>query len=169
MPRRLLVILGLVIAALVPGSAAADHGTTAVGKVRGTEAFLAVMSDGKRLHAYACNGSARRLPTISAWFDAPWDGRSRISVTSGGVELEIERVHTDGRISGRLDGHRFSLRPATGPAGLYDSNDGTTRKTSVVLANGDIRGVTIDPRPRKCRAVLVTTASGTAQYVTVCR
>jgi hypothetical protein len=112
-----------------------------VGKVSGTEVYLAVTYDGHRLRAYACNGSARRLPTISAWFDAAWDGRSPITVVSDGVELRIERAGE--RIAGELDGHPFVLEPASGPAGLYERTSGTTVATSVVLANGEIRGAFI--------------------------
>ena len=41
--------------------------------------------------------------------------------------------------------------------------------TSIVLPNGDTRGVMVDPRPRKCRPVQVTLADGTTQIVTVCK
>ena len=137
--------------------------------MRGTEAFLAVIYDGHRLHAYACDGSARRLPTISSWFEAPWDGRSAISVVNGGVELRIERVHEDGRISGRLDGRRFDAEPGDRACGALRADRAARRRErSVVLASGDIRGAFIPLRPRKCRAVLVTSPGGTAQYVMVC-
>jgi hypothetical protein len=169
MSRRLLVIPIVLIAVLVAGPAAAKPTrTVAVGQVQGTEAYLAVTYDGHRLRAYACNGSARRLPTISTWFDAPWDGRSPITVVNAGVRLRIDRMHADGRIGGRLDGHRFALEPATGPAGLYEETSGTTNETSVVLANGDLRGAFIPTRPPKCRAVLVTNSSGQQQWATVC-
>jgi hypothetical protein len=149
------LILAVVIAALAAGSAAAKPSrTVAVGKVRGTEVLLAVTYDGHRLRAYACNGSARRLPTISSWFEAAWDGRGPITVVSGGVELRMESA-----TEGALDGHRFALEPATGPAGLYERTSGTTVATSVVLPSGEIRGAMIPLRPpRKC--VAVTTSSG---------
>jgi hypothetical protein len=132
------LILAVLIAALAAGSAVAKPSrTVAVGKVGGTEAFLAVTYDGHRLRAYACNGSARRLPTISAWFEAPWDGRRPVTVVSGGHTLRI-----DGPLSGRLDGHRFTLEPASGPAGLYEQTSGTTTERSVVLADGAIRACT---------------------------
>ena len=130
------LILALLISALAAGPAAAKPARdVAVGKVRGTEAYLAVTYDGHRLRAYACNGSARRLPTISSWFEARWDGRSPITVD----DLRIERVDEDGRIGGQLDGRRFALAPATGPAGLYEQTSGTTTERSIVLARGDIR------------------------------
>ena len=159
------LILAVVITALAAaGSAVAKPSrTVAVGKVQGTEAYLAVTYDGHHLRAYACNGSARRLPTISTWFEAPWDGRSPITVVDGGHTLTM-----DGPTSGRLDGHRFELDPATGPAGLFEQTRGTTTETSIVLGNGEIRGAMIPTRPPRCRLVLVTSSSGQQQYVTVC-
>jgi hypothetical protein len=136
------LILAVLIAVLAAaGSAVAKPSrTVAVGKMRGTEAYLAVTYDGHRLRAYVCNGSARRLPTISAWFGAPWDGRSPITVG--------RRLTLDGPRSGRLDGRRFRLDPATGPGGLYEQTSGTTTQVSVVLNNGEIRGTFIPARPR---------------------
>jgi hypothetical protein len=135
MTGRLLLtplLLGLLLAA-----APAEARTTMVGKVNGTEAFLAVSYDGERLRAYASDGSARRLPTISKWFKTGWDGRSPISAAG----LSIDRVLVrDGRIRGRLHGHRFTLEPATGPAGLYDRTRWNLRRTSVVLPDGSVRG-----------------------------
>jgi hypothetical protein len=140
MSRRLLIIPIVLIAALAAVSATAKPSrTVAVGKVQGTEAYLAVTYDGHRLRAYACNGSARRLPTISSWFNGPWDGRRAITVVNGDVTLRIQRVHDDGSVGGRLNGHRFTLTRAKGPAALYQQTSGTTTETSVVVANGEIR------------------------------
>jgi hypothetical protein len=158
--KLILAVLGTV--ALMAGPAVAKPSrTTAVGKVRGTEAYLAVTYDGVKLRAYACNGSARRLPTIAAWFEASWDGRSPITVVSGGVELRMTS-----RTGGTLDGHPFTLEAATGPAGLYEQTSGTTTETSVVLANGEIRGTMVPLRPPPKRCFRVTTASG--ESVVVC-
>jgi hypothetical protein len=164
MSRWLLLIPMVLIAVLAAGSAVAKPSrTVAVGKVQGTEAYLAVTYDGHHLRAYACNGSARRLPTVSTWFEAPWDGRSPITVVDGGHTLTM-----DGPMTGRLDGHRFTLDSASGPGGLYERTSGTTTETSVVLNNGEIRGAMFPTRPPRCRLVLVTSSSGQQQYVTVC-
>ena len=131
MSRWLLVILTVLIAVVAAGSAVAKPSrTVAVGKVQGTETYLAVTFDGHRLRAFACSGSARRLPTISTWFDAAWDGRSPIARRA---------LKMDGPLSGRLAGHRFTLEPATGPGGLYEQTSGTTTETWIVLGNGAIR------------------------------
>ena len=126
-----LTLAVLVTALAAAGTAAAKPSrTVTAGKVQGTEAYLAVTYDGHRLRAHACNGSARRLPTTSAWFGAPWDGRSPITVTGGGHTLRL-----DGPAGGRLDGQRFALEPG----GLYVQTSGTTTETSIVLRNGEIR------------------------------
>jgi hypothetical protein len=108
---------------------------TSVGRVQGTEAFIALRYDGRRLQAYAGDGSARRPATISGWFEAGWNGREPVTMTSDGLRLRVARLHADGRISGRLDGHRFTADPATGQAGLF----GRDGRRSVVLADGSVR------------------------------
>jgi hypothetical protein len=162
MGTKLTLALLIATLALAASANAKPSRTVAVGKVPGTEAYLAVTYDGHHLRAYACNGSARRLPTISAWFEAPWDGHSAITVRSGRHTLKL-----DGPTSGRLDGHRFLLDPASGPAGLYEQTSGSTSETSIVLGNGEIRGAMADTRPRKCRAVLVSGPNGPT-HVMVC-
>ena len=154
------------VAAIATTSAprAADDPAVRVGRVQGTEAYIALTYDGERLRAYACDGSARRPATLSGWFEAPWDGRAPITIVSaGGAKLRVERVHAGGRISGRLGGHRFMVEPATGPAGLVE-RDGARW---VVLADGSIRGTMISTR-KPCRFVLVTGANGQQQWVSVC-
>jgi hypothetical protein len=106
-----------------------------VGRVQGTEAFIAVSYDGGRLRAYAGDGSARRPATMSVSFEADWDGREPVTTVGDGVRLRVERLHPDGRISGRLDGHRFTATPATGPAGLFDR----AGSRWIVLADGSVR------------------------------
>ena len=131
MSRWLLVILVVLIGVVASGSAVAKPSrTVAVGKVQGTETYLAVTYDGHHLRAYACEGSARRLPTVSAWFVAPWDGSSPITRRA---------LTMDGPVSGQFRGHRFALERATGPGGVYEQTTGTTTETSIVLNNGEIR------------------------------
>jgi hypothetical protein len=138
---------------------------TRVGRVQGTEAYIALTYDGRRLRAYACDGSARRPATLSAWFEAAWDGREPITIVADGARLRVERLHVAGRIAGRLDGHRFTAEPATRSAGLRRLDSARW----IVLADGSVRGALVDPRPRKCRPVQVTLADGTTQIVTVCK
>jgi hypothetical protein len=172
--RRRLVLISLVLMGLAvavapdsreSGSAAAGDGAQSrVGPVQGSEAFIAVRYDGRRLRAYACNGSARRPATLSKWFEARWDGREPVTMVNGDSTLRVERLHADGRISGRLDGRTFTATPATGPGGLHE-RDG---RRTIVLADGSQRGTMISPRPPKCRFVLVTGPGGRQQWVAVC-
>ena len=132
--------------ALDGGSAAAkDVSQTRVGRVQGSEAFIAVAYDGRGLRAYAVNGSARRPATLAKWFTARWDGRRAITMLSGASRLELEPLHADGRVSGTLDGRAFSAAPATGPAGLYERSG----RRAIVLADGSQRSVS---RPADRRA-----------------
>jgi hypothetical protein len=101
---------------------------------------------------------------VSAWFEAAWDGREAVSIVAAdGTRLSVERVTSDGRVRGRLDGHRFTASPASGPAGLVE-RDGIR---SVVLADGSVRGTMVSTR-KPCRFVLVTGPGGQQQWVSVC-
>jgi hypothetical protein len=143
-PRLIIVSIALmgVAVLLAPDSPPEERSAavvraadTSVGRVQGTEAFIALRYDGRRLQAYAGDGSARRPATISGWFEAGWDGRGPVTMISDDLRLRVTRMHADGRISGRLDGHRFTADPATGPAGLFDR----AGRRSVVLADGSVR------------------------------
>jgi hypothetical protein len=137
-----------------------------VGHVAGTRAYIATNFDGRRLRVYVCDGTRKRKATISQWFKARWDGRTPITLVRGGIELKLDPVHTDGRITGELTAfsgpHRFAVEPPTGPAGLYDGEDDATRSTWIVRADGSVRGAMVCPRPprRRCRVVTVTMANG---------
>jgi hypothetical protein len=166
-------------AATAPGAAAAAPAPaaagirlhalpgTSVGRVAGTRAFIAVSIEGGELRAYVCDGTARRPAGIAAWFKGRWDGRSPLTLTSGALELRIEAVSPDGRITGQLvifgTAHAFTAEPASGPAGLYDGRGRKARATWIVLANRARRGAMACPRPpkRRYRVVTVTLADGT--------
>jgi hypothetical protein len=171
------VLLGLVVIAFV-ASAAPAYGTTriplsplpdaSVGRVDGTRAFIAVSVRGDRLRVYVCDGTLRRDATISVWFKRRWDGRSPITIRRGGHVLHIDRVR-GGRIAGTLDGtHRFRVRPAKTPAGLFRGHKRALSTTWIVLPGRAKRGTFVPTRPRKCRLVLVSGANGQSQWVSVC-
>ena len=137
-----------------------------VGRVDGTRAYIATSFDGERLRVYVCDGTKRRKATISQWFKARWDGGTPLTLISGGIELKIDPVHPDGRITGSLTAlsgaHAFAVEPATGPAGLYDGKDSRMRSTWIMQADGSVRGAmacTRTPR-RRCRVVTVTLTNG---------
>ncbi|HEY1277502.1 MAG TPA: hypothetical protein VGF25_21525 [Thermoleophilaceae bacterium] len=148
-----------------------------VGKVERTRAYIGLSYDDGRVRVYVCNGTSKRSPTISKWFKGRWDGESPLTLGRRGPAVEIEEVHADGRVTGHLhwrgSEHDFTLRRATGPAGLYERKKAEgghrPRGSWVFLADRSFRGAMVDPRPRKCRPVQVTLANGTTQIVTVCK
>jgi len=44
-----------------------------VGRVEGSEMFIAVLDDGTNVRAYLCNGTVDE-GTLDLWFDGSWDG-----------------------------------------------------------------------------------------------
>ena len=137
-----------------------------VGLVDGTRAYIAASFDGKRLRVYVCDGTKRRKATISQWFKTRWDGRTPLTLVSNGIELKVDPVLPDGRITGSLTAfsgpHTFTVAPATGPAGLYDGKDSQMRSTWIVQSDGSVRGAMACPRPprRMCRVVVVMMTNG---------
>jgi hypothetical protein len=139
-----------------------------VGRVDGTRAFIALSVKDGKLRVYVCDGTLKRDPTISTWFRHRWDGRRALTVRAGGHTLKIDATRRDGRITGRLDGARFTATAAKGLAGLFKGRDATLRTTWIVLPGRAKRGTFIPTRPPKCRFVQVTTSSGQLQWVSVC-
>jgi hypothetical protein len=184
-----LLLAAVLVAGVLHGAASAGGGAppadglrlapvaaSKVGRVEGTRAFVAVAFDGRRVQAYVCDGTARRPATISQWFRAPWHGRRPLTLVHDGVELRLDPVHADGRITGRVlafsGPHAFTVRPATGPAGLYDGTDasGRVRATWIVLRDGSVRGAMACPRPprRVCRVLTVTLTNGATREEVRC-
>ena len=139
-----------------------------VGRVAGSRAFIALSVKDGKLRVYVCDGTLKRDATISTWFRHHWDGRRALTVRAGGHTLKIAAVRRDGRITGRLDGARFTAKAAKGLAGLFKGRDTQLRTTWIVLPSHAKRGTFIPTRPPKCRVVLVTGSSGQQQWVTVC-
>jgi hypothetical protein len=150
-----------------------------VGQIKRTRAYIALSFDGRRLRAYVCDGKGRRRATISTWFSGRWDGRSPITLAADGLELRIDEVHPDGHVTGRVrlrrGTRRFTVEPATGPAGLYE---GTIRRgrhklraTWIVLANRSARGAMACTLPTKlrCYYATLTLVDGTTVTVKVCK
>lgn len=124
---------------------------TFVGEVDGTDAYVALISDGTRVLGYLCDSKK-----LSRWIDvAPIrDGAASLS-SRAGDDLG-EAMISDGRVSGTvtIDGeqHAFRAERASGEAGLYraariDQEDGKLSEGEVeagwiVLADGTQRGAT---------------------------
>ena len=174
---RTLLPLSLVLAAvLLPPSAGAATRIplsplpeASVGRVDGTRTFVAFSVKDGKLRVYVCDGTLKRDPTISTWFRHRWDGRHALTLRADGHTLEIHAMRRDGRVTGRLDGARFRVKPATRAAGLFRGRSGTLRATWIVLPDRAKRGTFVPTRPPKCRVVLVTSSSGQQQWVSVCQ
>jgi hypothetical protein len=142
------------------------------GRVAGTRAFIALSLDGTRLRVYLCDGTLKRKPTVAKWFRGRWDGRSALTLKAGDLELHVDAVAPDGRVTGRVvlpDGeHAFSARSRTHPAGLHHGARKGLSATWIVLSERSMRGTFVPTRPPKCRVVLVTSSSGQQQWVSVC-
>jgi hypothetical protein len=145
-----------------------------VGRVDGTRAHIAVSFDGRRVRVYVCDGTPKRRATISQWLKARWNGLEPIMLVSDGVEVRLDPVHPEGRITGALTAfsgpHTFAVEPASGPAGLYDGKDRRIRDTWIVLPDGSLRGnmACLRPPRTRCRMVTVTLANGTTREEVRC-
>jgi hypothetical protein len=164
---RLLLLVAILLAAAPAASARTRVDLdplpeTSVGRVSDTSAFIGISLRGERLRVYACDGTLKRDPTISVWFRSGWDGQHALRLRRDGHTL---RLRPD--LSGRLDAHAFRTRHATMPAGLFRGHRKRVRMTWVVLRNGHKRG-TMVPTRKPCRFVLVTSANGQQQWVSVC-
>jgi hypothetical protein len=148
----------LCVALLVPGCAGGDDGGgvpegaavgSFVGLLEGTDAYIAIVSDGEQLAGYVCDGKA-----ISTWFKGEVGGTS--ADLKARTEQDLGEVAflgdtADGEIE--IDGERrsFSAEIAVGDAGLYgafkEGDEGTVEVGWVLLNDGSQRGGTnfVDP------------------------
>jgi len=132
---------------------------TYVGKVDGSNAYVALVTDGKTVDGYICDAKE-----ISTWIgeDKLSDGGSVALSSRKGVllgEATFEGDEATGKFV--IDGkpHDFSAEPASGEAGLYHTAKGTQGKLGfvesglIVLADGSQRGATnFVRRPRQVMA-----------------
>jgi hypothetical protein len=123
-----------------------------VGLLEGTDAHIAIVSDGENLVGYVCDSK-----NISIWFQADVGGTS--ADVNARTEQDLGEVDflgdtADGEIE--VDGERrsFSAELAVGDAGLYrafkEDDEGTVEVGWVVLNDGSQHGGTnfIDPNLR---------------------
>jgi hypothetical protein len=161
--RILLVVVAFAVALLAGCSsdgskvATAPPTTTAtavthsyVGRAAGSDAFVGVVVDGKRVLAYVCDGvpgsPTGTTPTIQAWFNGPSDGASvDVSQPAGRLQLQL----TDSAMTGTLTltgGRTLAVtgQTTTGDAGLYRAEAAATGGPAVagwiLAADGVQRG-----------------------------
>jgi hypothetical protein len=152
-----------------------------VGRVEGSEMFIAVLDDGTNVRAYLCNGTVDE-GTLDLWFEGSWDGAGSVTLRAAKLALTIER--SGEAYTGRLrtaDGKQFGFtaaEPQDEAAGLlkHERRDPDTGavvdKHAIVLDDGDVRGA-MAPLVTTCRFIRKTRvlADGTTQeyIVQVCR
>jgi hypothetical protein len=124
---------------------AQDAGGAFVGAVAGSDAYVAVLSDGDEVFGYLCDGER-----VSVWLERSpvEDGRAEL-VGRGGKrlgEVGFEDAGASGEI--RVGGGTlaFAAEPAEGDAGLYREAAGSPGEPGfaetgwIVLAGGTVRG-----------------------------
>ena len=124
-----------------------------VGEVAGTDAYVALISDGTELRGgYVCDGKR-----TSVWLKPAKLSDGKVSLTSragdalGSAELSGDGADGELKLAGQV--HTFSAAPAAGKAGLSREAKGKFGKPGyvetgwIVLADGSVRGRTnfIDP------------------------
>jgi hypothetical protein len=148
----------------------------AVGRIEGTENFIAVVEDNGEVRAYLCDGTFANQATLTAvWFRGAWESDGPVTLTANGMTLLIER--TDDGYAGELttrDGKHFEFaasEPDDG-GGLYrveeEVGDQVIDLYSIVLESGEIRGAfhTVVTRCRRIRKQVVL-ADGTTTTIIV--
>ena len=122
-----------------------------VGKVDGTDAYVALVSDGSRVLGYVCDSKK-----LSRWIDVSTirDGTAALATRTGDDlgEAMISGSRASGTITIGGQPHAFRAAPASGKAGLYraarvDREDGKLGNGEVeagwiVLPDGTQRGAT---------------------------
>jgi hypothetical protein len=118
-----------------------------VGKVDGTDAYIAIASNGEEVMAYICDGK-----TITQWY--------RGQATTGGLDLaagsaKLQAQLTVDAANGSItlaDGESFNFQAtrAAGDAGLYrleeTVDDETWTAGWVVLNDGQLRGLRVSSK-----------------------
>lgn len=122
------------------------------GKVDGTDAYIALASNGTELMAYVCDSQS-----VAQWFHGE-AGKDKLDLVAGTVDLSSDTATlvatlTLDSASGTVtlaDGqaHTFTATKATGDGGLYRSEQSVNNETLiggwVVLNGGDLRGAQVN-------------------------
>jgi hypothetical protein len=143
----------LCVALLVAGCGGDDDGGGApegaavgsfVGLLEGTDAYIAIVSDGEQLAGYVCDSK-----NISIWFKGGVGGTS--AELKARTEQDLGEVDffgdtADGELEIDGERHSFSAEIAVGEAGLYTAyrkdDEGTVEVGWVLLNDGTQRGGT---------------------------
>ena len=172
--------LALIVAACRDASGASDASDAPgpagefVGRVAGTDALIALVTDGTAVRVYACDGTPARQLTIGEWFKGDAVRGSVDLVSLSGVARVVARV-TATEVTGTLQlatgpALSFNAAPVTAPAGfwLYKAiHNGELQWAGwIVASDGSVRGSSPTP-VRTSVGVTLNVAAGTAQLPSV--
>lgn len=125
-----------------------------VGRVAGTDAFVAVVTDGETAIGYVCDGQG-----ISEWFEGTVTGDALNLTSPGGAELTATLAHTGVKGSFTAaagETFNFTADAAAAPAGLFRLDDtiaGEPYKGGwIILPNGEQRGTLTTSEGAGCTA-----------------
>jgi hypothetical protein len=132
--------LALVLAAGCGGQE--DVAPAYVGKVTGTDAVVAAVSDGARVQLYVCGGDTS-FDKLTHWFQGPIGADGTFSIQSGDFIAQGDLTSGKGGVTtDKGDVLSWTLSPAASEmAGLYATMDGSCRTGAVV---GDFDGDGVD-------------------------
>ena len=116
------LVVVIQIAVSVSGSHAAESAETFVGRVVGSDAFIAISKDGRTIGGYLCDGA-----TVSRWLAYAWLEKGHAPLIAGTTGEELGSVQITGnkaegfiRVGAQdLPFHAERVRPNDGDAGLY--------------------------------------------------
>ena len=172
--RRLPIALLAATANLLVGCGGGDSTPTVsgnyVGRVAGSNAFVAIITDGTAVRAYVCDGKPDGTLTIAEWFKGNKTGDSVVLDSLNGT-ARLAANFTPDRVTGTvdvpiLDPLNFQATPVSGDAGfyLYKSIHNSTLYWAswIVLPTGEQVGSLSTPL-RTSLDVTLSTSTRTAQ------
>lgn len=142
-----LILFAVLLAACAPQTQAQPATDHYAGQVDGSQAFIGLVTNGKQLQAYFCDGTEQAAPVLWGWFRGDLNGTTFDLTNEKGDRLAGEFSTND--VSGTItlaEGTQLSFQAGqvNEPAGLYrleETIDGVdTLSGWVVLANGHWRG-----------------------------
>jgi hypothetical protein len=118
-----------------------------VGRVEGSDAFVALVAEGSRLVGYVCDGRE-----VSSWLEGSSfeDGRAQLENRDGQAvgEATLDPASASGEVEVDGASHRFTAELAEDSAGLFRRTRGEPgeegfRETGwIVLDDGSVKGTT---------------------------
>jgi hypothetical protein len=152
--HRLEVMLAMVVVAVGlysgcggtkgPGAAPSQSPLdTYVGKVNGSNAYIAVITNGDRMSGFFTDGKSQAKWFATAKLE---DGKAKLVARDGSPlgDVRISDQSASGEVTVGISTHTFDAKPATGEAGLFTAEEKRGRNSFeagwIVLAPGSVLG-----------------------------